>query len=210
MNKAWRSLCSVLTLRESSGVGPQLRKLYVKHLLALECAYDLEGRRDPVELAAACSGIKGRAKRITKEPPSSSAPTGALTRPLGSADADTLLPPPPPPSSDHTSRPPSSSSPRGEPCTTLSPSQISKKKGAEPGGWRELCQLFQISSSNSAAGQLKRQYDKYLFDFECVHERANCDPEPIRKALEPKKKKKRPAPTGRQREGLESLNSHES
>ncbi len=53
MNKAWRSLCSVLGLRESSGVGPQLRKLYVKHLLPLECVYDLKGTRDPEELARA-------------------------------------------------------------------------------------------------------------------------------------------------------------
>lgn len=70
---------------------------------------------------------------------------------------------------------------------------VSKRKGGEKGGWRELCEVFQVPSSNSAAGQLKRQYDKYLFDFECMHERQGQDPEPIRKALEPKKKKKRPA-----------------
>lgn len=226
MNKAWRSLCTVLGLRESSGVGPQLRKLYVKHVLALECAYDLEGRRDPVELAAACSNIKGRAKRITKEPPAPGAGSGALTKPLPPSSTlppEALLPPGSAttlphssssssysPVSDHAAQaapaaaaaadalPPVAARAdlQGDPVLIPPLFQVSRKKGPEPGGWRELCQLFQISSSNSAAGQLKRQYDKYLFDFECVHERGNCDPEPIRKALEPKKKKKRPAPSG--------------
>ncbi len=50
--------------------------------------------------------------------------------------------------------------------------------------------MFNIPQSNSAAGQLKRQYDKYLFEYECWHDRGNCDPEPIRKTLESKKKSK--------------------
>lgn len=63
--------------------------------------------------------------------------------------------------------------------------QVTKRKS-----WRELCTVFSIGQSNSASGQLKKQYAKILLPFECFYDLGDIDPGPILTACESKKKGK--------------------
>ncbi|KHJ45631.1 ARID/BRIGHT DNA binding domain protein [Trichuris suis] len=63
--------------------------------------------------------------------------------------------------------------------------EVTKKKL-----WRDLCLLFNIGVSNSASGQLKKQYSRFLFPFECVFDLGGVDPQPILASLDSKKKSK--------------------
>ncbi|OUC48204.1 ARID/BRIGHT DNA binding domain protein, partial [Trichinella nativa] len=66
--------------------------------------------------------------------------------------------------------------------------EVTKKKY-----WRDLCVIFNIGVSNSASGQLKKQYSRFLFPFECVYDLGGVDPQPILASLESKKKNKNKA-----------------
>lgn len=50
--------------------------------------------------------------------------------------------------------------------------------------------MFSIGQSNSASGQLKKQYAKILLPFECLYDLGDIDPDPILTACQGKKKGK--------------------
>lgn len=56
--------------------------------------------------------------------------------------------------------------------------------------------MFGIGQSNSASGQLKKQYAKIIFPFECCFDKGGVDPQPILTSLESKKKNKSKAHSG--------------
>lgn len=57
--------------------------------------------------------------------------------------------------------------------------------------WKEICGVVNIGSSASAAFTLKKNYIKYLFNFECKYERDDQDPVPILAQMEAQLQQKR-------------------
>lgn len=57
--------------------------------------------------------------------------------------------------------------------------------------WKEICSYVNIGSSASAAFTLKKNYIRYLFAFECKHDRGGQDPAPILAEMEAQLERKR-------------------
>ena len=65
-------------------------------------------------------------------------------------------------------------------------SQVNKAKR-----WKEICTVVNIGSSASAAFTLKKNYIRYLFDYECKFDLGGLDPTPILKEMESQGDRKR-------------------
>ena len=50
--------------------------------------------------------------------------------------------------------------------------------------WREVCTVVNIGTSASAAFTLKKNYIKYLFNYECKYDRGGINPAPILAQME--------------------------
>ena len=50
--------------------------------------------------------------------------------------------------------------------------------------WRDVCQVVNIGTSASAAFTLKKNYIRYLFNYECRFDRGGIDPAPILAQME--------------------------
>ncbi|RUS85992.1 hypothetical protein EGW08_006262 [Elysia chlorotica] len=69
--------------------------------------------------------------------------------------------------------------------------------------WRDVCQVVSIGTSASAAFTLKKNYIRYLFNYECKFDRGGIDPAPILAQMEAQlahkreqKSKRAPSPAG--------------
>ncbi|GFR96489.1 trithorax group protein osa [Elysia marginata] len=69
--------------------------------------------------------------------------------------------------------------------------------------WRDICQVVNIGTSASAAFTLKKNYIRYLFNYECKFDRGGIDPGPILAQMEAQlahkreqKSKRAPSPAG--------------
>lgn len=74
-------------------------------------------------------------------------------------------------------------------------SQVTKGKK-----WREISSALNIGSSGSAGFTLRKNYVKYLFNYECTFDRGNMDPAPVLAQLEQmsgKKERKSSASPGK-------------
>ena len=68
----------------------------------------------------------------------------------------------------------------------FSPQQVTTKKK-----WREICTIVGIGTSASAAFTLKKNYIRYLFNYECKYDRGGADPAPFLAQMEAQLEQKR-------------------